>query len=151
MEHLFVVDGSAAERAKVTSLPAAKLTERYHLQEWIIAHPDILGEDVFVVKSEYDRWESELDGTPENDRLDILGIDGSGRLVVVELKRDASGRDVHLQAITYAALVSRFNLNTLAEAHRVFHKRRGNEIDIAVCRERILEHVGGDLDQEILR
>ncbi|WP_328949275.1 hypothetical protein OG778_14505 [Streptomyces sp. NBC_00184] len=48
------------------------------------------------------------------DRLDVLGLDATGRLVVVELKRGTADRDVHLQAITYAALVSRFDLGTLA-------------------------------------
>jgi hypothetical protein len=151
LEHLFVVNQDKADRAKLTSLPECGLTERQHLQEWIIAHPDILGEDILVVTAEYDRWEAEADGKPESDRLDVLGIDDTGRLVVVELKRDASGRNVHLQAITYAALVSRFDLGSLAEAHRLFHKKHGNVLEIDDCRDRILAHVGGDLDQEILR
>ena len=146
-----MVNQDKAERAKLTSLPEYGLTERQHLQEWIIAHPEILGEDIFIVAAEYDRWEAEVDGKPESDRLDVLGIDDTGRLVVVELKRDTSGRNVHLQAITYAALVSRFDLGSLADAHRLFHKRRGNELEIEACRDRILEHVGGDLDQEILQ
>lgn len=55
----------------------------------------------------------------------MLGLDATGRLVVVELKRGAADRDVHLQAITYAALVSRFDLDTLTQAHRDFLSRRG--------------------------
>jgi hypothetical protein len=36
--------------------------------------------------SELDRWGS-AGGVKEPDRLDVLGIEGEGRLVVVELKR----------------------------------------------------------------
>ncbi|MEJ7648894.1 MAG: hypothetical protein WKF57_07675 [Nakamurella sp.] len=45
-----------------------------HLQEWILANPQILGTDLMVVSSEYDRFESS-EGTPTDDRLDVLAID----------------------------------------------------------------------------
>ena len=50
----------------------------------------------------------------------ILALETSGRLVVCELKRDQSGSTVHLQAITYAALASRFDQDTLVEAYLAF-------------------------------
>jgi hypothetical protein len=40
-----------------------------------------------VVTLEFDRLRTAT-GTPERDRLDILGLDCDGRLVVAELKRD---------------------------------------------------------------
>jgi len=151
MEHLFMVDGGGAKSAIDTDLPAERLHERQHLQEWIIAHPVVLGSDVLIVTTEYDRWTSESDGTSARDRLDILGIDASGRLVVVELKRGGGERNIHLQAITYAALVSRFTLDTLAVAHREFLNKRGQPIDGAAARERILAHVGGEVAPDLLR
>lgn len=77
-----------------------------------------------VVTAEYDRWSS-ADGVRTRDRLDVLALEASGRLVVVEIKRADSGSDVHLQAITYAALVSRFTTETLAEAHQHYRAHRG--------------------------
>ena len=97
-----------------TGLAAESLLERQHLQEWVIANPQVRGESVLVVTEEYDRW-ADTDGVPARDRLDVLGLDTTGRLVVVELKRGTADRDVHLQAIIYAALVSRFDLDTLAQ------------------------------------
>lgn len=70
-------------------------------------------------------------------------MDATGRLVVVELKRDTADRQVHLQAVTYAALVSRFDLDTLARAHHEFLAGRGEQLDVDVCRRRILDHVDG--------
>ncbi|MFE6777004.1 DNA-binding protein [Streptomyces sp. NPDC057702] len=150
MEHLFTVDGAAATPISRTGLAAESLWERQHLQEWVIAHPRVLGESVLVVTAEYDRW-ADIDGVPARDRLDILGLDATGRLVVVELKRGAADGDVHLQAITYAALVSRFDLDTLAQAHRDFLRRRGQDLDTDACRRRLLDQVDGEWSPELLQ
>lgn len=152
MDHLLVIDGASATPAGSTSLPAAQFLERKHLQEWLITNPQVLGADILVVTSEYGSWAGDSDGAPAHDRLDILGIDGTGRLVVVELKRGTATRDIHLQAITYAALVSRFTTETLARAHRDFLRSRGEpDLDVDEARHRILEHVGDDLDPDLLR
>ncbi|MEK2477135.1 DNA-binding protein [Streptomyces noursei] len=150
MDHLFTVDGCSATPVPPTALAAEGLFERQHLQEWVIEHPAVLGEEVLVITSEFDRW-ADMDGVPARDRLDILGLDATGRLVVVELKRGTADRDVHLQAITYAALVSRFDLDTLAQAHRDFLKGRGESLELEACRQRLLEHVDGDWSQELLQ
>jgi len=149
MTTLFAVTGSVASPAEVHALGSLGLQERAHLQEWVLAHPEVLGEDVLVITSEYDRWAGS-DGTRARDRLDVLGLDASGRLVVVELKRDESGGDVHLQAITYAGLVSRFDLETLAEAHHAYLSSRGVRLALSDASSRILEHVGGELDPDLL-
>lgn len=85
-ELVFTVKGSKAKPATI-SLAEAGLTERSHLQEWVLAHPQIFGPDVIIVTFEFDRWKT-YTGHPEKDRLDVLGMDRSGRLVVTELKRD---------------------------------------------------------------
>ena len=154
MDHLLVVSGGRSTTAAETNLHEQKLMERRHLQEWLIDNPQVLGEDVLVVTSEFGSWE-DADGAPARDRLDILALDSSGRLVVVELKRGLATRDVHLQAITYAALVSRFTLDTLAAAHRDFSRGRNVELSLDDARSVILGHVGADpstgLDTELLR
>ncbi|MFD6915387.1 DNA-binding protein [Streptomyces virginiae] len=150
MDHLFTVEGASAAPVAPTALAAEGLLERQHLQEWVIAHPQVLGESVLVITAEFDRW-ADTDGVPARDRLDVLGLDATGRLVVVELKRGTADRDVHLQAITYAALVSRFDLDTLAQAHRDFLKGRGQSLELDECRQRLLDHVDGDWSPELLQ
>jgi len=149
MTLMFRVDGSSANSLERIPLAKAGFSERAHLQEWILANPSVLGDDVLMIASEYDRWTGS-DGVKARDRLDILGLDTAGRLVVVELKRDAAPSDVHLQAITYAALVSRFTLDTLAQAHADWLTRRGTQTSIEAAREAIIVHVG-ELDVELLR
>ncbi|MDI5965668.1 MGMT family protein [Streptantibioticus silvisoli] len=150
MDHLFTVSGQKAIPVARTGLAAEGLLERRHLQEWVIAHPQVLGESVLVVTAEFDRW-ADADGVPAKDRLDVLGLDATGRLVVVELKRGMADRDVHLQAITYAALVSRFDLRTLAQAHHRFRVARGETVTEDECRQRLLDHVDGEWDPELLQ
>lgn len=121
-ELVFKVTGSHAKAAEPISLAEAGLKEREHLQEWVLANPEILGPDVLIVTSEFDRWMSRAGREP--DRLDVLGLDSGGRLVVAELKRDRAPDFTTMQAINYAARASRFDLDELAEAYLDF--RRGS-------------------------
>ena len=123
-ELVFTVSGASATVARPISLAEAGLTERGHLQEWVLAHPEMLGSDVKVVAFEFGRWTA-ASGTLARDRLDVLGLDRDGRLVVVELKRDQAPDTVDMQALKYAALVSRFTYDDLARVHAQYltHKR----------------------------
>ena len=53
-------------------------------------------------------------------RIDILCIDNSGNLVVVELKKDKTPREVTAQALEYAEYVSRITVPKLSEIYREF-------------------------------
>jgi hypothetical protein len=72
-ERVFTVTGSAATPAQPITLAEAGLRERSDLQEWVLAHPEILGEGVLVVTFEFDRWQGS-GGARERDRLDVLGL-----------------------------------------------------------------------------
>jgi RecB family endonuclease NucS len=79
-----------------TKLSEQQLTERYDLQEWLVSHPEALGEELLIIQKEFDGF----DGTGE--RLDLLALDTKGQLVLIENKRDDSGRDAVWQALKYA-------------------------------------------------
>ncbi|WP_238011219.1 endonuclease NucS [Dactylosporangium sp. AC04546] len=115
-ELLYSVDGATATAAQRISLADAGLLERRHLQQWVVEHPELIGDGVKIVAFEYGRWIAGA-ATPTADRLDVLGVDRTGRLVVVELKRDRAPDSVTTQAINYAAMVHRFSLDTLADVH----------------------------------
>ena len=123
---VFTVDGDKAFAAESISLAEAGLREREHLQQWVLANPAILGKDVLVVTCEFDRW-SAKGGADPKDRLDVLGLDRDGRLVVAELKRDAAPDTVEMQAIKYAAMVSRFDADVLADAFAEWHRKTGGD------------------------
>jgi hypothetical protein len=148
-ELVFGVDGSSAKPGLPVTLSDAGLRERADLQEWVLAHPEILGPDVIVVTFEFDRWQA-YTGNRERDRLDVLGLDSEGRLVVAELKRDRAPDTVEMQAIKYAAMASRFTEDTLVEQFERFLSRSGTPVDSDSARQRLIEHAG-DLDLEQLR
>jgi hypothetical protein len=95
--------------------------EREHLQEWVIAHPEIIGPDVMIVTFEFDRWTSAAGA--QKDRLDVLGLGKDGRIVVAELKRGRAPDTVDMQALKYAAMASRFKAGLLAEYYARFTRR----------------------------
>lgn len=83
-----------------TGFGALGLKERFDIQEWIEKTPSILGEDLLVIGKEVT--------LSSRKRLDLLCIDKSANLVVIELKRDDSGDSVEWQAIKYASYCSNF-------------------------------------------
>lgn len=117
---LFSVDGNSGD---LEDLPERALTElgfleRQDLQEWIIAEPRILGEDLLIITSEYANFEN------THDRLDILALDPTGKVVVVELKRDRADRTTDLQAIKYASYCSTLTAEDLQKEYREFWNGR---------------------------
>jgi hypothetical protein len=148
-ELLFSVVGSTAQLAEEISLGDAGLRERDDLQEWVIAHPQMLGPGVMIVTFEFDRWWS-ASGSAPADRLDVLGLDSDGFLVVAELKRDRAPDTVEMQAIKYAAMASRFTLETLSAQHARFLTLRGQHTDADEAQALLLAHAP-DLSAETLR
>src|SRR5438046_1023793 len=138
-ELLFTVDGSAATPASPITLAEAGLKERRDLQEWVLAHPEILGPGVMVVTFEFDRWWASSGSAPL-DRLDVLGLDDTGRLVVVELKRERAPDTVEMQAIKYAAMVSRFTPDVLASQHARFLTQRGQPCSDSDALDLLIAH-----------
>ncbi len=147
-ELVFTVHGSTAVPATSLSLAEAGLRERQDLQEWVIAHPGIIGSDVLIVTLEFDRWQSSSGRGA--DRLDILGLHPSGELVLAELKRDAAPDTVEMQAVKYAAMASRFTIETLAEQHARYLNQRGTATDDESAADILARHAP-DMNVESLR
>lgn len=106
---IFVVSDDLAVIEKVSSDSFTNLSiwERQHIEQWVLRVPEILGEDLLIVSTEFDRFNG------SRDRLDILAVDRAGNLVVVELKRDSLAAYADLQGIRYAAMVSAMTIEKL--------------------------------------
>jgi hypothetical protein len=80
--------------------------EKDHLEQWIKSNPQILGEDIAVIGEQVQT---------HSGPLDFLGIDNSGNIVIVELKRDKLPREVLAQAIDYASDVAGWEIDRFKE------------------------------------
>ena len=89
---LWQVDGS-----KLNELTSAALDYERRLEEWICQDPTVLGLEMAVIGNQINTGFG---------RIDVLGILRDGEIVVVEIKRDRTPRDVVAQALEYASWVN---------------------------------------------
>ena len=76
-----------------TSFEAEKLRERDDIQRRLRDRPEILEGGLFILAEEYSDWED------SNRSIDLLALDRTGRLVVIEIKRSDKNSLMDLQAI----------------------------------------------------
>ena len=119
---IFSISSGLDKVSKITesSFTDLNIWERQHIEEWIRTNPEMLGEDLLVLSTEFDRF------TNSKDRLDVLALDRSGNLVVIELKRDSAAGYADLQAIRYAAMVSSMTVEVLIP-HYISYRERYDE------------------------
>ena len=132
---LFRIDPSTRNSKALAEVEFAQLglRERSDIQEWVDRNPGIMGEDLLIIAKEF----SGFDRTSE--RLDLLAVDYSGTLVVIELKRDDTGADAYWQAIKYASYLRRANeaeiIGMLADHAKISEEDAG---------ARLLKHLEAD-------
>ena len=105
------------------------LKERSDIQEWIAANPSILSTELLIIAKEFSQFDQ------IRDRLDLLAIGRDGQLVVIELKRDDTGEDVHWQAIKYASY-----LHGISTQEVVGMLARYKDLEPDEARQEIIEH-----------
>jgi len=101
-----------------TDFRSHEIMERKHMEKWVAEFPEILGEELLIITTEYDKFDK------TKERLDLLALDKSGKLVIIELKRGESGKRVELQALKYAAYCSTLTLDDLASFRKEFITRK---------------------------
>ncbi len=81
----------------------------------------------------------------------MLGLDRDGRLVVAELKRDMAPEAVSAQAITYAAMVSRFTVDDVTDEYvRTVEKRTRQTLERDKAAELLHGHCNNQVTAESL-
>ena len=89
-----------------TTMIEAGRKETEDLEKWIKSNPLILGEDILIIGEQV---------PTKSGLIDFLGIDKSGNLVTIELKRDKLPRVVLSQAIDYASDVASWDVDKISE------------------------------------
>ncbi len=89
-----------------TDLKTQGRTEPYDLQPWIESNPEIIDPSITIIGRQV---------PTKSGPLDLLAIDRSGNLVIVEIKRGKLPRDVLAQAIDYTSNVAEWNIEKIGE------------------------------------
>lgn len=98
---------------KQRPMAALNIRERQDLQRLLKNQIAVISPGTLVISEEYTGWSGSL------RRIDLLGIDPDGTLVVFELKRTEDGGHMDLQGIRYAAMAS---VLTFEDVVQVFAK-----------------------------
>lgn len=121
-----------------TSFAARGVRERGDLQRLLMANIAVVDADVLVISEEFCEWDD------SRRRIDLLGVDADGSLVIIELKRDDDSH-MELQAIRYAAMVAGMTFARAVEVYQAFLQVRGVDLD---ARASLLAHLKWDEPRE---
>jgi len=103
-----------------TTFKNEKFYEKYDLQRLLAKQFQLLSEDILIISEEFCDWED------SKRRIDLLGLDRNGKIVVIELKRTITGGHMELQALRYAAMVSSMNIDQIVRTYDKHLKNNGN-------------------------
>jgi hypothetical protein len=84
------------------------------LKKWIFEDITLLGLDLLILGQEVH--------TAYGGFIDILAIDGEGNLVIIELKRDKTPRDIIAQCLDYGTWVKDLSYDEIIGIHNLYMK-----------------------------
>jgi hypothetical protein len=97
---------------QLVELPKRRLDEEERLREWIAQDVSLLGLDLLIigrqVQTRYGGW------------IDLLAIDQQGDLVILELKRHQTPREVVAQVLDYASWVAELTPQEVADIAQAY-------------------------------
>lgn len=120
---------------KPVQLVATRLPSEQKLEEMIVRDPHILSSDWMLIGRQ--------EITSHGGRIDLLAIAPDGSLVVIELKRDRTPREIVAQALDYASWVGQLETEKIAQIYQRF-SGGGNLVDA------FFKHFGTKLEEETL-
>src|ERR1700693_3200408 len=104
----------------LTPIPQGTLANEAMIEGWVAKEPSLLGLDVLIIGRQVQR---DVGG-----RIDLLGLDVQGNLVLIELKRDRTSREIVAQVLDYASWVA--TLKT-PQVHEIATTYLGGSLDAA--------------------
>ncbi|HEV8646052.1 MAG TPA: endonuclease NucS domain-containing protein [Burkholderiales bacterium] len=117
------------------SLSTSRLPSEQKLEEMIIRDPRILSSEWMLIGRQ--------EATSHGGRIDLLSIAPDGSLVLIELKRDRTPREIIAQSLDYASWVQQLTPDRIAQIYQRFSN--GGNLDDA-----FQQRFGTELDEEAL-
>lgn len=119
------------------SLTPSQLATEQVLEEMIVSCPDILSNHWLLIGQQVH--------TTHGGFIDLLAIDTDGNLIVIELKRNKTPREVVAQALDYASWVKELQADAIAEIFDRFKLSQEETLDASYEKK-----FGHALDEETL-
>ncbi len=85
------------QQGNLVAVQKGKLAQEAQIEDWVANDPSILGLDVLIFGRQV--------STAHGGRIDLLGLNRDGDVMIIELKRDKTPREVVAQALDYASWV----------------------------------------------
>lgn len=136
---LYVLGTDSIQKLPTTTFEAEKIQERGDLQRLLRDEIAILVPGALVLTEEFGDWQD------SSRRIDLLVLDKTANLVVVELKRTGDGGHMELQALRYAAMISSMTWSQAVDAHREYLRKRKSDED---PQERMLKFLSWETPDE---
>jgi len=108
---IYQISDDGIHAIQETTFAEQGLKERSDLQRLLKSQIDIISPNTLVIAEEFGEWED------SKRRIDLLCVDKSATIVVIELKRTEDGGHMELQAIRYAAMVSTLTFERCVEIY----------------------------------
>lgn len=118
-----------------TPLNSTRLTSEQQLEDMIVRDPRILSSEWMLIGRQVH--------TQDGGRIDLLAIAPDGSLVLIELKRDRTPREVVAQALDYASWVAELTPDRLVQIYARFSNGGSLDADFE-------KRFGSPLDEETL-
>jgi hypothetical protein len=126
----FQIDSDTnSKRELVEKQPVPFAGEQWHerrdLQPLLRDKPEAIDPNLMIISEEFGGWDESA------RRIDLLGVDRQGNLVVIEVKRVEEGGHMELQALRYAAMVSAMNFEQVVSTYEAFLRHQGKAAEEA--------------------
>ena len=107
MTRLYKLSGNT-----LVTVERGRLANENMIEGWVARQPDLLGLDILLIGRQV--------VTEFGGQIDLLGVDIDGNLVIVELKRDRTPREIIAQVLDYASWVSALTTRQVHEVAQGF-------------------------------
>lgn len=136
---IFEYTTNKLEELSATRFDAIGIREREDLQRLLRDQIEVIEPDLLIISEEFSEWDE------SRRRIDLLAIDASANLVVIELKRTEDGGHMELQAVRYAAMVSTMTFDRAVSVYAAYIARRGLDLDAEAS---LIDFLGWDEPDE---
>src|ERR1051325_6763367 len=110
----FTTEAWKVTNGQLVPISRKKLDSEQRLEDWLAQDLGLLGRELLFIDRQVI--------TPAG-RLDILAMDENGGLVVIELKKDKTPREVVAQVLDYGSWATQQSYESIAERYSAIHSK----------------------------